>query len=146
MGWLRQNAIQARILALLLGLVRAGIAAICSTKWAASDRAYSRLLERDVAAMESALLLRGDLASIGRFVNIMLLPNSPPEEVVAHAQTRQTLLRTAAASLDRIEELGMTGFAVVASEVKTLAAQTTKATEQIGSQLSQMQGETTAAV
>ena len=38
------------------------------------------------------------------------------------------------------------GFAVVASEVKTLAAQTAKATEQIGSQISAMQGETERAV
>ncbi len=34
------------------------------------------------------------------------------------------------------------GFAVVASEVKTLAAQTAKATEQIGAQIAAMQGET----
>ena len=38
------------------------------------------------------------------------------------------------------------GFAVVASEVKTLAAQTAKATEQIGSQIAAMQGETERAV
>ena len=38
------------------------------------------------------------------------------------------------------------GFAVVASEVKTLAAQTAKATEEIGGQISQMQSETQAAV
>jgi len=38
------------------------------------------------------------------------------------------------------------GFAVVASEVKTLAAQTAKATEEIGGQISQMQAETSAAV
>jgi methyl-accepting chemotaxis protein len=38
------------------------------------------------------------------------------------------------------------GFAVVASEVKTLAAQTAKATEQIGAQISAMQGETARAV
>jgi methyl-accepting chemotaxis protein len=38
------------------------------------------------------------------------------------------------------------GFAVVASEVKTLAAQTAKATEQIGAQISAMQGETGRAV
>ncbi|MBP0445332.1 methyl-accepting chemotaxis protein [Roseomonas sp. SSH11] len=38
------------------------------------------------------------------------------------------------------------GFAVVASEVKTLAAQTAKATEQIGAQIAAMQGETERAV
>ncbi|WP_439594902.1 methyl-accepting chemotaxis protein [Falsiroseomonas sp.] len=38
------------------------------------------------------------------------------------------------------------GFAVVASEVKTLAAQTAKATEEIGGQIGQMQAETQAAV
>ena len=38
------------------------------------------------------------------------------------------------------------GFAVVASEVKTLAAQTARATEQIGTQISEMQGETQRAV
>ncbi|WP_458094107.1 methyl-accepting chemotaxis protein [Roseomonas sp. WA12] len=38
------------------------------------------------------------------------------------------------------------GFAVVASEVKTLAAQTAKATEEIGSQIAAMQGETERAV
>jgi methyl-accepting chemotaxis protein len=38
------------------------------------------------------------------------------------------------------------GFAVVASEVKTLAAQTAKATEGIGAQIAQMQGETRAVV
>jgi len=38
------------------------------------------------------------------------------------------------------------GFAVVASEVKTLAAQTARATEQIGAQIAAMQGETERAV
>jgi methyl-accepting chemotaxis protein len=38
------------------------------------------------------------------------------------------------------------GFAVVASEVKTLATQTAKATEQIGSQIAAMQGQTGRAV
>ncbi|MBP0447653.1 MCP four helix bundle domain-containing protein [Roseomonas sp. SSH11] len=38
------------------------------------------------------------------------------------------------------------GFAVVASEVKTLATQTAKATEQIGSQIAAMQGQTERAV
>jgi methyl-accepting chemotaxis protein len=113
MGWLRKNAIQARILALLLalGLVGAGIATVFALKWAASDRAYSRLLERDVEAMKRALLLRGDLASLGRFVTIMLLPDTPADEHAANAQTIQTLLRAATASLDRIEQLGTSGAA-----------------------------------
>ncbi|WGD51757.1 methyl-accepting chemotaxis protein [Bradyrhizobium sp. CB1650] len=38
------------------------------------------------------------------------------------------------------------GFAVVASEVKTLATQTAKATEEIGAQVTAVQGETTGAV
>ncbi len=38
------------------------------------------------------------------------------------------------------------GFAVVASEVKTLASQTSKATEEIGAQIAAMQAETTRAV
>ncbi|WP_240048335.1 methyl-accepting chemotaxis protein [Crenalkalicoccus roseus] len=38
------------------------------------------------------------------------------------------------------------GFAVVASEVKTLAGQTTKATEEIGRQIAEMQAATAAAV
>ena len=38
------------------------------------------------------------------------------------------------------------GFAVVASEVKTLAAQTAKATEEIGTQIAAMQAETEKAV
>jgi methyl-accepting chemotaxis protein len=113
MGWLRRNAIQARILGLLLalGLVGAAIAGVFSFKWASSDRAYSQLLSRDVEAMENALLLRGDLANLGRYMNITLQPTTPPAEVASNSQTMNSLLRRATASLDRIEELAAPGAA-----------------------------------
>jgi methyl-accepting chemotaxis protein len=67
--------------------------------------------------------------------------------VCAHLQRCQTNLLALNATIEaaRAGEAGK-GFAVVASEVKTLASQTAKATEEIGSQIAAIRGATTEAV